>query len=143
MSSSRIPLAISIVLNVFLLGALIGGTAWLELRKPRLPDTLQAASRQLPEPERDTLHQALRDAWRDLHQTVVERRHARREAANLLQQPKLDTVALLAALDRARAADVVIRTKLEQRIVEFAAESSPQIRELLAEGLVRNLPNRH
>jgi len=140
---SRIPLAISIVLNVFLLGALIGGTAWLELNKPRPAGTLQAASQQLPEPELSDLHHALREVRHGLRQTIFEGRQARRDAADLLQQPKLDTVALLAALDRARTADIAIRTKLEQRIVEFAATSTPQIRQLLADGLVRNLPNRH
>ncbi|MEW6437977.1 MAG: periplasmic heavy metal sensor [Pseudomonadota bacterium] len=143
MPGSRVPLAISIVLNVFLLGALIGGTVWLELSKPRPAGTLQAVIQQLPEPELSDLHHALRDVRRDLRQTMLEGRQARRDAADLLQQPKLDTVALLAALDRARTADIAIRTKLEQRIVEFAATSSPQIRQLLAEGLVRNFQNRH
>jgi uncharacterized membrane protein len=139
----RVPLAISIVLNVFLLGALIGGTVWLELSKPHPAGTLQAAIQKLPEPELSDLRHALRDVRRDLRPTMIESRQARRDAADLLQQPKVDTVALLAALDRARTADIAIRTKLEQRIVEFAATSSPQIRQLLAEGLIRNFPNRH
>jgi uncharacterized membrane protein len=139
----RVPLAISIVLNVFLLGALIGGTVWLELSKPHPAGTLQSAIQKLPEPELSDLRHALRDVRRDLRPTMIESRQARRDAADLLQQPKVDTVALLAALDRARTADIAIRTKLEQRIVEFAATSSPQIRQLLAEGLIRNFPNRH
>lgn len=143
MSGSRIPLVISVILNMFLLGTLVGGATWLDLSKRRPFGTLQAASRRLPQPERDALHEALRGVRRDLHQTTIAGRQARREAAELLQQPKVDTAALLAALDRARAVDVAIRTKLEQRIAEFAAASSPQIRQLLAEGLVRNLPNRH
>lgn len=133
--SFRFPLTVSVVLNVFLLGTLVGGIVWLQVDKPR-PGFLQAASNQLPQPERDALRQALRSVRRDARQTRLEARQARLDAADLLRQPTLDKAELSAALERARTADVSIRTKLEQRIVEFAAASTPEIRRLLAEALL-------
>ncbi|TIW85591.1 MAG: periplasmic heavy metal sensor, partial [Mesorhizobium sp.] len=62
---------------------------------------------------------------------------ARREAADLLRQPVLDTAALSAALERARNADITLRTRLEQRITEFAAAGSAEARAVLADGLAR------
>ncbi|TGV58365.1 periplasmic heavy metal sensor, partial [Mesorhizobium sp. M00.F.Ca.ET.149.01.1.1] len=48
-----------------------------------------------------------------------------------------DRAALAAALERARNADATIRTRLEQRIIDFAASSSPEDRQLLADALLR------
>jgi uncharacterized membrane protein len=81
--------------------------------------------------------QALREVRRESRAIILDGQAARREAANLLQQPTLDTAALAAALERARNADVTVRTRLEQRIVEFAASSSPEDRQLLADALLR------
>jgi uncharacterized membrane protein len=91
----------------------------------------------LPEAQRNAFHQALRSVRRDGRQTILDGQQARREAADLLEQPTLDASALSAALERARTADITMRTKLEQRIVEFAAQSPLEDRRLLAEGLVR------
>ena len=44
---------------------------------------------------------------------------------------------ITAALERARNADVTVRTRLEKRIVEFAAAGSAEDRGVLAEGLSR------
>jgi uncharacterized membrane protein len=136
-AGSRVALIASIVLNVFLLGALAGGVVWLELGKPIPGGSLQAAGEHLPEAQRNAFHQALRSVRRDGRQIILDGQQARREAADLLEQPTLDASALLAALERARTADITMRTKLEQRIVEFAAQSPLEDRRLLAEGLVR------
>jgi uncharacterized membrane protein len=49
----------------------------------------------------------------------------------------LDTEALSAALARARNADIALRTKLEERAVDFAATLSYDERRALAESLIR------
>jgi uncharacterized membrane protein len=137
---SRVPLIVSVALNVFLLGGFVGGAVWFQMSKPVPGGSLQAVGEKLPQAELDAFHQALRSVRQHEHQAIVESQQARRDAADLLQQPTLDTAALTAALERARTADVTVRAKLEQRIVEFAAASSPGVRLLLAEGLVRHIP---
>ncbi|HLH11269.1 MAG TPA: periplasmic heavy metal sensor [Methylovirgula sp.] len=137
MLGSRIPLTVSIVLNVFLLGVLAGSAIWFEMNK-RAPvrSGWIAAGQQLPEPERGAFRQALRTARHDAWQTILDARQAKREAADLLLQPTLDSNALSAALERMRKDDAAVRALVEQRFVEFAAASSPEARRILAEGLM-------
>ncbi|QPC89181.1 periplasmic heavy metal sensor [Mesorhizobium sp. INR15] len=135
--SARNLVILSVALNVFLAGALAGGAVWVRSGKSGPGYSLESAGGQLPAQDRKAFRQALREVRRDAHQVILDGQQARREAADLLQQPVLDTAALSAALERARNADVTVRTRLEQRIVEFAAASSVQARNLLAEGLVR------
>ena len=128
--------AASLVLNVFLIGAVAGGAGWL-IGKSNPGYSLESAGARLPAADRKVFRQALREVRRESRAVILDGQAARREAANLLQEPTLDTAALAAALERARNADVTIRTRLEQRIVEFAASSSPQDRQLLADALLR------
>ncbi|QEN88433.1 periplasmic heavy metal sensor [Labrys sp. KNU-23] len=137
MAGSRIPLIVSIALNIFLAGAIAGGIAWFEARRSMPRASLQALGNQLPAPERDAFYKTLREARHQARQTILDGQQARRDAAALLRQPTLDAQALLAALERARTADAAMRAGLEQRIVEFAAASSPADRAILAEGLSR------
>ncbi|MEO5755750.1 MAG: periplasmic heavy metal sensor [Mesorhizobium sp.] len=135
--NARSLVILSVALNVFLAGALAGGAVWVRSGKSGPGYSLESAGGQLPAQDRKAFRQALREVRRDARQVILDGQQARREAADLLQQPVLDTAALSAALERARNADVTVRTRLEQRIVEFAATSSAQARGLLAEGLVR------
>jgi uncharacterized membrane protein len=139
-SKLRLPLIISIILNVFLVGAIVGGLVSLRAPKPHPVVNLRQAARQLPEPERGDLQRALQTTRVELRQTFRGERQARREAAALLEQPSLDTTALLAALQRVREADIAIRAKLEEQIVAFAATRSLDVRRLLAERIARHIP---
>jgi uncharacterized membrane protein len=136
MNMSRNLVIASVVLNVFLAGALAGGAVWIRSGKSQ-GYSLEAAGGRLPEQDRTVFRKALRDVRRESRQVILDGQQARREAADLLQQPVLDTTALSAALERARNADVTVRMRLEQRIVEFAAASSAEGRSVLAEGLTR------
>lgn len=129
--------AASLVLNVFLIGAVAGGAGWL-IGRSGAGHSLEAAGGQLPADDRKAFRQAMREVRRESRAVILDGQQARREAANLLQQPTLDAAALAAALERARNADATIRTRLEQRIVEFAASSSPEDRRLLADALLRH-----
>lgn len=140
MAGSRLPLIVSVALNVFLLGCLAGGAVWVHMHTPLPGGSLQAAAEELPPAERDAFREALRTVRQENRQTILEGQQARRDAAELLKQPTVDAAALSAALERARTADVTVRAKVEQRIAEFAAASSPGVRLLLAEGLARHLP---
>jgi len=137
MTMSRNLVILSVALNVFLAGALAGGAVWVRSGKPGQVFSLEAAGGRLPEQDRTVFRSALREVRHESRQVILDGQQARREAADLLQQPVLDTAALSAALERARNADVTVRTRLEQRIVEFAAASSAEGRRVLAEGLVR------
>lgn len=137
MSMSRNLIIASLVLNVFLAGALAGGAVWIRSSKSGQGYFLEAAGGRLPEQDRTTFRKAMREVRRESRQVILDGQQARREAADLLQQPVLDTTALSAALERARNADVTVRTRLEQRIVEYAAAGSAEGRRALAEGLMR------
>ena len=137
MSTGRNLLIASVVLNVFLAGALAGGAVWIKRGKPAQGYSLEAAGGRLPDQQRTLFRKALRDVRQESREIIRDGQQARREAADLLQQPVLDTAALSAALERARNADVTVRTRLEQRIIEFAAAGSAEDRSVLAEGLAR------
>ncbi|UCI07588.1 periplasmic heavy metal sensor [Mesorhizobium sp. B1-1-8] len=130
--------AASLVLNVFLIGVVAGGTGWL-LGRSGPGYSLESAGSRLPAGDRKAFRQALREVRRESRDVIVDGQQARREAANLLQQPTLDAAALAAALERARNADATVRTRLEQRIVAFAAAGSPEDRHLLADALLRHV----
>ena len=130
--------AASLVLNVFLIGAVAGGAGWL-LGRSNPGYSLESAGGRLPAEDRKAFRQALRQVRLESRQIILDGQQARREAANLLQQPTLDTNALAAALERARNADVAVRARVEQRIIEFAASSPPEDRNLLAEALLRHV----
>lgn len=137
MSAGRNLLIASVVLNVFLAGALAGGAVWIKSGKQGQGYSLEAAGGRLPDQQRTLFRKALREVRRESRDVILDGQQARREAADLLRQPVLDTAALSAALERARNADVTVRTRLEQRIVEFAAAGSAEDRSVLAEGLAR------
>ncbi|AEH84581.1 MULTISPECIES: periplasmic heavy metal sensor [Mesorhizobium] len=137
MSTGRNFLIASVVLNVFLAGALAGGAVWIRSGKPAQGYSLEAAGGRLPDQERMLFRKALREVRRESRDIILDGQQARREAADLLRQPVLDTAALSAALERARNADITVRTRLEQRIIEFAAAGSADERSVLAEGLTR------
>ena len=137
MSTGRNLLIASVVLNVFLAGALAGGAVWIRSGKSAQGTSLEAAGGRLPDQQRTLFRKALREVRRESRDIILDGQQARREAADLLQQPVLDTAALSAALERARNADVTVRTRLEQRIIEFAAAGSAEDRGVLAEGLSR------
>lgn len=137
MSTGRNLLIASVVANVFLAGALAGGAVWIRSGKPAQGYSLEAAGGRLADQQRTLFRKALREVRRESRDIILDGQQARREAADLLRQPVLDTAALSAALERARNADVTVRTRLEQRIIEFAAAGSAEDRSVLAEGLAR------
>ncbi|TPK88290.1 MULTISPECIES: periplasmic heavy metal sensor [unclassified Mesorhizobium] len=130
---------VSVVLNVFLAGAFISGAAWLRNARAGAGYSLETAGGRLPEQDRKAFRKALRQVRMESRQVILDGQQARQEAADLLQQPVVNTAALSAALERARNADLTVRTRLEQAIVDFAANTSPQNRSLLATALLRHV----
>ncbi|AMX98612.1 periplasmic heavy metal sensor [Mesorhizobium ciceri] len=130
----------SVVLNVFLASAFVGGAVWL--RNAKSGFSLESAGRQLPDQDRKAFREALRQVRVQSRQIILDGQQARQEAADLLQQPVMDKAALSAALERARNADVTVRSRLEQAIVDFAASTSPENRSVLAQALLRHMERR-
>lgn len=134
----RIALALSLIANLFLVGALVGGAAWLKGRSGTIAaGSLRVAGSELPRDERRAFRMALRDARRSVRPAIEDGRAARAQAADLLRRPVLDQAALDAALARIRTDDIAIRTAVERRAIAFAATLKPEDRARLAEAMVR------
>jgi len=147
--SLRFWLAASLLVNVFAAGAIGGGL--FMLARPGVfrslvgvaPGPIRSAGQALPEPDRGRFGEAMRDVIqnsRDLSRTARENRQ---RAAELFVQPQFDNAGIVAALERARDADVLLRTRLEAAAVSFAATLPADKRALLAQGLERGGPLRH
>src|ERR1700761_4564328 len=105
----KIACIVSVLANIFLLAALVGGAAWLRAKHPMIvAGSIRVAGAELPKSERRAFPTALRETRRSMHPTVLAARQARADAAGLLRAPVLDQAALTAALARARAADVAL-----------------------------------
>lgn len=132
----KICCAVSILLNIFLLGAAIGGAVWLRARHPMIgAGALRVAGSDLPRDERRAFRRALRTARLEMRPTAMASWQARDDAATLLDAPTLDRAKLAKALARIRAADLAIRAHVEARAIDFAATLPPGDRAKLAEGI--------
>jgi uncharacterized membrane protein len=138
MAKLRVALVVSIILNLFLAGALAGGALSLRTGGRMInAGSLRIAGAELPRSERRAFRAALRQARRAMRPTMVEARAAKGEAALLLRQPSVDQAAVLRALDRARVADMNIRAAVERRAVAYAATLPPADRVKLADAMKR------
>ncbi|WP_454882936.1 periplasmic heavy metal sensor [Sphingomonas oryzagri] len=140
----KIICAVSVLLNIFLLGAAVGGVVWVRARHPLMGvGAIRVVGSELPADERRAFRRALREARLEMRPTAMAGRQARDDAATLLRAPTLDQAALDEALARARAADIAIRGHVEQRAVAFAATLPPDERAKLAEGIERRHARAH
>lgn len=141
-----IGLIVSVALNLFLAGLIVGGVVVArraaELRPPaaaqnRVP--LWRAGDELPQPKRRAFRQMFRQAGLDTRDDIRRSRAIRREAIDSLESAGFDAKAAIASMNEARRVDSDARSQVEARILEFAATLTPQERELLAQGLRRAL----
>jgi uncharacterized membrane protein len=138
MKKLHIALAVSTILNLFLAGALIAGLVSLKTGSRMInAGSLRIAGSELPQSVRKPFRAALREARRSMRPTVVQARTAKSEAAALLRQPKVDQPAVMAALDRARVADMAVRAAVEARAVAYAATLAPEDRATVADAIQR------
>ena len=120
MTRLRVVLAASVLLNLFLAGALAGGALLVRSRSPVIAaGSLRIAGAELPR----------------------EARRARQDAAALLRRPVVDLNALKAALARARAADAIVRAGVDASAVRFAATLPPADRARIADAMRRRAEN--
>lgn len=139
--SWKFVLGASLVLNVFLLGAIVGGAyQWFAARGATAPvmaqqRALRFAAETLPAERQKAFVDGLKNARREGRQFAREGREGRREVLRLLAAPQFDRAALDAALARTRAADSSLRAQVEGSVADFAATLSPEQRVEFADSL--------
>ncbi|SMG56479.1 periplasmic heavy metal sensor [Paraburkholderia susongensis] len=131
----------SVMLNVFLLGAIAGGAyQWFAAHGAGQPAVAQQralrfAAEPLPAERQQAFIEGLKNARREGRQYAREGREGRREVLRLLAAPQFDRAALDAALARTRAADSSLRALVEASVADFAATLSPEERVEFADSL--------
>ncbi len=140
----RTLLAVSAVLNIFLLGAIGGGTyRWIEKQKADAlaqQRGLRFAAAELPQARRDQLRDALRQTRRETLPLILSARSGRIDVVQALQSPQFDRAALDAALARTRDADMAVRARVEGTVADFAATLDAGERMKLVDALQRHGP---
>lgn len=139
--SWKVVLVISLVLNVFLVGAIVGGAyQWFAAHGAVAPvlaqqRALRFAAQTLSTERQSAFINDLKQARRDGRQYAREGREGRRDVLRLLAAPQFDRAALDAALARTREADSHLRAQVEGSVADFAASLSPEERVQFADSL--------
>jgi uncharacterized membrane protein len=137
----RIVLVGSVVLNIFLLGAIAGGAyQWLTARgltaaADAQQHALRFAARDLSAERQKQFAASLKAARRDSRPFAQAGQAGRREVLQWLAAPQFDRAALDAALARTRDADIAQRVRVEDGVADFAATLSPDERVKFADSL--------
>jgi len=140
--SLRRWLIASLVLNVFIVGAVAGGAArwWFTERSVAAAEPsrgLRHAADDLPAEQRRSFLVGLRNARRAVAEPLQAAREGRQEVLRLLRGPRFEADAVAQTLARTRAADMAARERFEAAVVDFATTLSPPDRQKLADGLAR------
>lgn len=138
----KIALAVSLVLNVFVVGAVAGAIGMRARLDPRRPppaamagNPLMRGAEALPEDKRDAFRARLRAEGSASRPMLIESRRARAEAARLFAEPQFDAAAATAALAKARTSELAARERMDAVVVDFAKTLSVEERRELAKGL--------
>ena len=150
MSPRRLYIALfaSLALNLFAIGAVVGGFAIAHRLAPPPPPPgggmgqgpLWAAADSLPADQATTYRRLLREQAEGLSQQVRAARQARREAWLSLNTEPFNAAAVTQSLVQARNLEMQARAGVEQTIVDFAAKLTPEQRAKLADGLAKTGP---
>ncbi len=133
----------SLVVNVFIVGAVAGGAGrwWLAERGLGAAEparsSLRHAADDLPAEQRRGFMLGLRNARRAVAEPLRVAREGRQEVLRLMREPRFEADALAQALARTRVADMAARERFEGAVVDFATTLSPAERLKLADGLAR------
>lgn len=136
-----IVLFLSLAVNLFLMGAVVGGLVIGGRMKgpPRMEmrggPPLWSAADALPPARRDAYRATLRAETRAAAASFRQARQARREAWSTLAAEPLDKAATLRALNQAHEQELSARATVEAKVVDFAAGLPPAERVALAKGL--------
>lgn len=141
--TSNIALIASLVLNVFLFGAIAGGAyRWFaDHREPldRLAETqshaLRDAAQDLSSARQQQFLDALKHARREARPLAQAGREGRREVLGIIAAPQFDRAGLDSALAQTRDADRAARTRVEAAVADFVATLTPTERVTFAQSL--------
>ncbi len=138
----------SLILNLFLIGAIAGGSYKLlwsnqasQTGKPG-QSTLRFAADNLSNEQQHLFKKTLRKARREAKPLLEASKQARVEVLNQISEPNFDRVEILAALARTREADSAVRIHIEESLLNFAQTLSADDRQKLADGLASRGPLR-
>ncbi len=141
-----VSLFASLALNLFLVGAILGGFVIAHrlhagmMAQHMAPHPLWNAADSLPPAHRQAYQALLRDQGLTVAAQIHQARRARRDAwAGLMAQP-VDMDSANKQLADARTLEMQARGGVEQKIVEFAATLPPDERARLADGLAHSNP---
>ncbi|MDR5762015.1 periplasmic heavy metal sensor [Caballeronia sp. LZ035] len=141
---------VSIVLNVFLLGSLVGGAYYLSgplvqqvCKVAAPPRGMGFAAADLSPERKKQLRQALRQMRLANQPLIRESREGRIEIAHLLAAQTFDRQALDDALARTRQADVAMRGLTEDTVAKFASTLTLDERLKMVGAMERNGPLRN
>ena len=140
----KILLAVSVLVNVFVLAAICGGLLMrhrlMHEMGPGRGNPMMRAAQDMPEPEQQAFRRQMRAMAAQTLPAITEARTARNAAADGLIAAKPDPIKIKQDLARARAAETLARGQMEDALVQFAVTLEPKARERLAEGLRRASP---
>lgn len=146
MNRLAVALAVSLILNVFLVGLGLG--VWLtgarivpQAAQRRPVPNIWAAADVLPPAERDAFRKMLQGQAAAAQPELKSVGLARREAAALIAQPNYDQTGVEQALERARTGEMHARGEMDAAFAQYLAHLTPQQREALADAMTRNRPN--
>jgi uncharacterized membrane protein len=138
-----VGLIASLVLNLFLVGAAAGVIALgvrmaKEAPRPR-PGALFWATQDLPQPDRRAMRQMLGAVRRGVLADSDRSLNLRADAWGGLAAGQPNVAAIKQQLTQSRQIDIAVRTRVEERIVDYVAGLSPQDRAIFAAGMRRVL----
>jgi uncharacterized membrane protein len=140
--------AVSVVLNVFLIGSIAGG-AWRvsglfshQRAQAEQQRGIRFAAADLSADRQQELRDALKATRRESMPLIRQSRDARIDLAHVLAAPTLDRAALDRALVEAREADVTLRMRIENTVADFAAKLTPEERLKMVDAMERYGPLR-
>lgn len=136
---TRILLGVSLTLNLFVIGAIIGV---LILREQNLAgsaghDPVMGAADGLTPAHRDAYRAMMVQTLVSVRPTLRDARIARRQAMMQIVAEPFDRAAADASLARAREDDAAARGRVEDAVLDFAVTLPPQERSVLVRGLAR------
>ncbi|SAK54987.1 membrane protein [Caballeronia temeraria] len=137
--------AVSLVLNVFLIGSIAGGAYRLfahQRAETAQQRGIRFAAADLSAERQRELRDALRQTRRQSVPLIRAARDGRIDLAHLLAARDFDRKALDDALARTRDADVALRARIEGTVADFAATLTPEERLKLVGAMERYGPLR-
>jgi uncharacterized membrane protein len=135
----KVLLAVSLVLNLFVIGAVAGVLIMRQqlLARAASSDPVMRAADALPSPQREAFRAMIGVQIQALRPGLRDARLARRNAMARLQTEPFDRAGAGADLARARMDDQNARAAVEEAILNFAAQLPPDQRAAFGKGLVR------